>query len=74
MFVLLPRSMPSDLFHLTSSLVCEIYQIANLLSTGFFTVVNAVSRNSRGDRFLHRMRGLKSRPIGIIFSHNSGHL
>ena len=34
MFVLLPQSMPSDLFHLTSSLVCEIYQIANLLSTG----------------------------------------
>jgi F0F1-type ATP synthase alpha subunit len=34
MFVLLPQSMPSDLFYLTSSLVCEIYQIANLLSTG----------------------------------------
>ena len=34
MFVLLPQSMPSDLLYLTSSLVREICQIANLLSTG----------------------------------------
>jgi hypothetical protein len=55
MFVLLPRSMPSDLFHLTSSLVCEVYQIANLLSTSFFPIPDVINRNSRGDRLIHRM-------------------
>jgi hypothetical protein len=55
MFVLLPRSMPSDLFHLTSSLVCEICQIANLLSTSFFPIPDVINRNSRGDRLIHRM-------------------
>jgi hypothetical protein len=55
MFVLLPRSMPSDLFHLTSSLVCEIYQIANLLSPSFFAIPDVINRNSRGDRLIHRM-------------------
>jgi len=55
MFVLLPRSMPSDLFYLTSSLVCEIYQIANLLSPSFFAISDVINRNSRGDRLIHRM-------------------
>ena len=47
MCALLPRSMPSDLFHLTSSLVREIYQIANLLSTSFFAIADVIEAEIR---------------------------
>jgi hypothetical protein len=66
MCALLPLSMPPGLFYGTSSLIREIYQTTNLLSTNPLLALMRLTNISSGNWFHPSNGGLKSRPTGIV--------